>query len=323
MPNDADGGTPMRAIRRVILIAACLGIVPVLLPAPASVAQESSPAYSREGADTCFACHDDQATLAIFRTRHAVPSDSNGPFGHGQLQCEACHGPSGDHSRRLRRNEERPPSLDFGSEASTPIDVQNGLCLDCHRADTGVGWHGNAHDDNEVACADCHSSHAARDPVMTMALQPDVCFTCHADQRLDTLKAYAHPVRQAEMACGSCHSTHGDTAEGHLARPNVNDTCYQCHAEKRGPLLWEHAPVVEDCGSCHDPHGSNHPGMVTLRTPMLCQGCHSQAGHPSLANDADGLAGVNPSQYLLDRNCMSCHTEVHGSNHPSGSKLMR
>ena len=62
-----------------------------------AVGQEG-PDYSREGADTCLSCHEDEGMLAIFRTKHAVPSDSRSPFGHGQLQCEACHGPGGDHA---------------------------------------------------------------------------------------------------------------------------------------------------------------------------------------------------------------------------------
>jgi DmsE family decaheme c-type cytochrome len=108
-----------------------------------------------------------------------------------------------------------------------------------------------------------------------------------------------------------------------LVRQTLNDTCYQCHAEKRGPYLWEHAPVSEDCGLCHAPHGSNHPGMLTRRAPLLCQSCHSQSGHPSVPQTADGLANGVPSQFLLAQSCMNCHTQVHGSNHPSGSKLMR
>ncbi len=311
------------AASALALAVAILCSMSIMLSAPESQAQESSANYSREGADTCFACHDDQVTLAIFRTKHAVPGDNDSPFGHGQLQCEACHGPSGDHSGRVRRNEVRPASIAFGSDADTPVAVQNSMCLDCHRSDTGIGWHRSAHDSDEVSCADCHSSHAANDPVMTTATQPEVCLDCHAEQRTAILKPFGHPIRQGEMDCGSCHSTHEGTSESNLARMTVNDTCFQCHAEQRGPLLWEHAPVVEDCGNCHDPHGSNHPGMVSLRTPMLCQSCHSQIGHPSIQNDATGLAGASPSQYLLDRNCMSCHTEVHGSNHPSGSALMR
>jgi DmsE family decaheme c-type cytochrome len=280
--------------------------------------------YSREGADTCLSCHEEEVVLALFRGAHANPSDPAGPFGHGQLQCEACHGPSGDHAGRVRRGQERPsPGALFGSNAGTPIEEQNGLCLNCHEGDTGFGWHGNDHDDNSVACADCHTSHTASDPVLATATQAEVCFDCHQQQRTQSLKPYAHPIRQGKMDCSGCHSTHGATSEWQFARQTLNDTCFGCHAEKRGPYLWEHAPVTEDCGTCHNPHGSNHPGMLTMRAPMLCQSCHSQAGHPSITNDADGLPGATPSQYLLGQNCMNCHTQSHGSNHPSGSRLMR
>ena len=197
------------------------------------------------------------------------------------------------------------------------------LCLTCHEGDTGFGWHGNSHDDNSVACADCHTSHTAGDPVLETSTQAEVCFDCHQQQRTQSMKPYAHPIRQGKMDCSGCHSTHGATSEWQFARQTLNDTCFGCHAEKRGPYLWEHAPVTEDCGTCHDPHGSNHPGMLTMRGPMLCQSCHSQAGHPSVANDADGLPGATPSQFLLGQNCMNCHTQSHGSNHPSGSRLMR
>ena len=285
--------------------------------------EEEAPSYSREGADSCFACHDDQVTLAVFRTKHAVPSDPRGPFGHGQLQCESCHGPSGDHAGRVRRGQERPPSVDFGSGALAPITVQNALCMDCHESDAGLAWHASGHDNDEVACADCHTSHAARDPVLVTATQPEVCFDCHQQQRSQAMKPYAHPFRQGQMDCSGCHTTHSDPSGEQLTRLTLNDTCYDCHAEKRGPYLWEHAPVAEDCSTCHDPHGSNNPGMVTLRGPMMCQGCHSQAGHPSFASSPDGLATGTPSQFLLGRNCMNCHTQVHGSNHPSGNKLMR
>ena len=80
---------------------------------------------------------------------------------------------------------------------------------------------------------------------------------------------------------------------------------------------------IEGCIACHAPHGSNHPGMLTKRAPLLCQSCHSQAGHPSVAYGTEGLASGMPSEYLLGQNCMNCHSQVHGSNHPSGSKLMR
>jgi len=284
---------------------------------------EAEVPYSKKGADSCFACHDDQVTLAVFRTAHAVPSDSRSPFGHGQLQCEACHGPGGDHAARVRRGQERPPVVKFGPGSETPVIEQNSYCVECHQSDTGFGWHGSAHDDNTVACADCHTSHAERDPVMNTATQADVCFDCHQQQRTQSMKPYSHPIRQGKMDCGSCHSTHGETAELQLVRQTLNNTCYDCHAETRGPYLWEHAPVAEDCSTCHDPHGSNYAGLLTMRAPMLCQSCHSQSGHPSLPQDERGLPSGTPSQYLLGQNCMNCHSQVHGSNHPSGQKLQR
>ncbi len=305
--------------RRGLLIVA-MALAAFATPA---AAQDDGPDYSRKGADTCFQCHDDQVTLAVFRTKHAVPSDPNSPFGHGQLQCEACHGPGGDHSGRVRRGRERPPVVMFGSDSPTPVDVQNGYCMDCHLTDAGTAWHGGAHDLNTVACADCHTSHAERDPVLATATQAPVCFDCHQQQRTQSLKPYAHPVRFGKMSCSDCHSTHGITGDGVMTRTSVNDTCYECHAEMRGPFLWEHAPVPEDCGNCHDPHGSSYAGMLSMRPPTLCQSCHSQAGHPSLPQDERGLPQNTPSPYLLGQSCLNCHDQVHGSNHPSGSQQMR
>jgi len=285
-------------------------------------AQEAN--YSSKGADTCLACHDDEKVLALFRTKHAVPSDSRGPFGHGQLQCEACHGPGGTHAGRVRRGKERPPiGVIFGTGSGTPIEEQNATCLNCHKSDVGFSWHTGSHPSDEVACADCHSSHEEIDAVTQTSTQPEVCFNCHQMQRSETRKAFAHPILEGKMDCMGCHDMHGDNVATQLARLNVNDTCQQCHAEKRGPYLWEHAPVSEDCGLCHAPHGSSHPGMLTKRAPLLCQSCHSQADHPSIPQDAGGLATGTPSQFLLGQNCMNCHSQVHGSNHPSGSKLMR
>jgi len=305
--------------RHLLFVAVLVGLATPGLGA----AQDDAPGYTKEGADTCFQCHDSQKVLAIFRTKHAVPADPDSPFGHGQLQCEACHGPGGNHAGRVRRGQERPPLIQFGPGAVTPVEKQNAQCMNCHLADTGFAWHGSSHDDNTVACADCHTLHAERDPVLATATQAEVCFDCHQQQRTQALKPYAHPLRQGKMACTNCHDTHGDTPERLLARNTVNDTCFECHAELRGPYLWEHAPVAEDCRNCHNPHGSNQPGMLTMRAPMLCQSCHSQQGHPSLPQDERGLPGNLPSQYLLGQACLNCHVQVHGSNHPSGSRLMR
>ena len=307
----------MRNLARVTALAALL-----LAPLLTATGQEPAP-YSDEGADSCLMCHEDESVLPIFRTKHGIPTNANSPFGQGQLQCEACHGPGGNHMQRPAKGEERTPVITFAKNDPTPVATQNGMCLDCHESDVGFGWHSGAHPVDEVSCASCHSVHEVHDPVMTTSTQPAVCDDCHQQVRSQTMKAFAHPVAQGKMDCTSCHSVHGDDTGAGFQQLTALDTCFQCHADKRGPHLWEHAPATEDCGLCHAPHGSNQPGMLTKRAPLLCQSCHSQSGHPSLAFDSSGLPDGTASQYLLGQSCLNCHSQVHGSNHPSGSKLMR
>ena len=308
---------------RIAILSFLCVFLPTVIGAETTGDAASDVSYSLKGADTCIACHDDPLSLAVFLTKHGVPSDPLSPFGQGQLQCEACHGSGGEHSPRVRSGQDRPPIISFRPDDETSISTQNGMCLNCHDSEIGFGWHSGSHNVDEIGCADCHTSHAPRDAVLQTSTQPDVCFDCHQLQRTETLKAFSHPIFEGKMDCSSCHSPHGDTVATTLARQTLNETCYECHAEQRGPYLWEHAPVSEDCGLCHSPHGSNHPGMLTRRAPLLCQSCHSQSGHPSVAYQDDGLAGGIPSRFLLGESCLNCHSQTHGSNHPSGSKLAR
>ncbi len=276
--------------------------------------------YSEEGADTCLACHgEDAKVLAIFKTKHANRADKRTPF--AGLQCEACHGPGAKHA-------------DAGGDAAAinsqkanswvPVAERNKMCLGCHQGGARMGWHGSAHDANQLACASCHKVHAAHDPVLAKKTQADACFACHRQQRADFQKPSSHPVRFGKLACSDCHSVHGSNAKAMLAKPTVNQTCHTCHADKRGPFLWEHAPVAEDCTLCHSAHGAPRPALLTKSPPLLCQSCHTHV-HPSVprtgaALPANGGAGA---VFVVAGSCTNCHSQVHGSNHPSGVKLMR
>jgi DmsE family decaheme c-type cytochrome len=289
--------------------------------APASV---SAVEYSKKGADTCIKCHDEASkfpVFAIFKTRHAMKGDPRTPF--AGLQCEACHGPAGSHVDRVKPGEKRPPILNFGEKSAAPAEAQNRMCLQCHQDANHIGWKGSPHEAGQVSCASCHTIHAAHDPVLDRVTQPDVCFKCHLKERAEFFKPSNHPVRFGQLDCSDCHETHGAGTSMLLTRPTLNETCYTCHADKRGPFLWEHAPVAEDCSLCHTPHGSINPALLTKRPPLLCQQCHSQLGHPSVAYTTQGLPDANPSGFLLAGSCMNCHSQVHGSNSPSGVKLMR
>jgi DmsE family decaheme c-type cytochrome len=287
-----------------------------------AAAEDSS--YTKRGADTCLRCHDESSkfpVLAIFKTRHAQRADARTPF--AQLQCETCHGPGAAHAEEVPEGQKQAPIVAFGAGSHVPIEKQNQVCLGCHENEARIVWKGNAHGDNDVACASCHRVHAQHDPVLSKAAQPDVCYGCHKVQRAEFDKPSAHPVRSAAMECSSCHEVHGSPAEKLLIKPTLNETCYTCHAEKRGPFLWEHAPVAEDCTTCHKPHGSIHPTLLAKRPPLLCQQCHSQLGHPSVARTGAGLPDGSPAGFLLAGSCVNCHSQVHGSNHPSGAKLTR
>jgi DmsE family decaheme c-type cytochrome len=303
--------------------------------APAAAASAPAPAggqgtkYTAKGADTCLDCHDaesDTATFTaagIFKSKHGQRGNAKAPFGPGGLQCEACHGPGGKHAEKSSKKTATINS--FKPDSFYSVQYRNDACLTCHQGRSRNAWHAGAHDRAQLACTDCHRIHTGSDAVLAKASQADVCYRCHKQQRADFYKTSAHPVRYQRMVCSDCHNPHGTTNPAMLIKSTLNQTCYTCHAEKRGPLLWEHAPVAEDCSLCHAAHGAVRPALLTKTPPLLCQQCHSPAGHPSVPRTAGSLPGgsTGPSIFLLAGSCTNCHSQVHGSNHPAGAKLMR
>lgn len=294
--------------------------------------------FSRRGADTCLSCHEDSATFGltrVFANSHGRPAVHGSPFSTSDnsapagLQCEACHGPIGDHGRQvLGEDEIRQPMLNFAGKQNASARLQNGMCLQCHDDHETSRWDGSAHDLADVACADCHQIHASIDLVQRRTNQIEVCEDCHTDVIADVYKRSSHPMRPGfvgsnPLVCADCHEVHGSDGDALTAGTSLNDTCFNCHAEKRGPFLWEHGPAAEDCSICHVPHGSNQKALLVRRPPQLCQGCHSAAGHRNIPQLTDQLPPGTTSEFLLANACMNCHTEVHGSNHPSGDRLRR
>jgi DmsE family decaheme c-type cytochrome len=147
----------------------------------------------------------------------------------------------------------------------------------------------------------------------------ETCGACHVQKRAATMRSSHMPVREGKMTCTSCHNPHGTLTPKLLKENSLNDTCYSCHAEKRGPFLWTHAPVPESCANCHDPHGSNHESMLKVAKPRLCQQCHIESRHPT------NPYGTDPAslKFVLGRSCTDCHANIHGSNHPGGHAFTR
>jgi DmsE family decaheme c-type cytochrome len=297
-------------------------------PSPISVlAVKQAAEYSKEGADTCLKCHDEDSAfpvMAIFKTKHGSRTDPHSPF--AQYQCESCHGPLGEHGKkRLRKDEVREPMIVFAKGSQVPVAEKNAICVSCHQQLDKGHWTDSRHQSSDLACNDCHKIHIGKDPVMVKEQQVQVCGSCHQSEKLASKRFSSHPLENGQMGCTDCHNPHGSNTDKLLLADTINDTCFQCHAEKRGPFAWEHEPASENCALCHNPHGSNQAAMLTQKVPFLCQNCHSSEGHPSLAQDSSKLNTPfnSSSAFLLGRSCTNCHTSVHGSNHPSGSRFQR
>lgn len=252
---------------------------------------------------TCATCHGDYLE-AYGKTKHAKAFAAKSPDGTGE--CESCHGPRSKHienpTTELKVVEARSQSL---------------VCAQCHEGGPRMGWKAGAHHTADVSCTSCHAVMAPKSErgLLKSAKAADTCYTCHAEVRIDINKMSHHPVREGQMDCASCHNVHGSTPSL-LIKATVNDTCFVCHTEKRGPYVWEHAPVRENCATCHTPHGSNNRNLLNAKDSFLCLSCHSYGGHINLPR-------YNRTSNPYGSGCVNCHTSVHGSNHPSGAKLTR
>lgn len=291
-----------------------------LMVAASSDTMSGEGQWADKGAETCLECHDDPEVMGIMHRKHAVSADGRTPF--ASRQCETCHGASPQHLEKPAEGEKRkPPTITFGMNAATPVDEQNNVCLGCHEGGIQMHWRGSTHQFAGLSCATCHDTHEVRSPMETSKGQQEACYSCHTDVRLEMSKKSHHPVREGILSCSGCHNPHGSFTQAMLQGVTVNQTCYQCHEEKRGPFLWEHEPVREDCTNCHTPHGSTQVKLLQTRGPWLCERCHSAQYHPSTVYDGDSIENLD--HHVVANQCLNCHTKIHGSNHPSGVRFLR
>jgi DmsE family decaheme c-type cytochrome len=259
----------------------------------------------------CTRCHnegDDFPVLAIGKTKHGTMADARTPT------CTSCHGESDSHVNKPSSATERPrPDRSFGKHSKTPMEERSATCLTCHQGGKRIHWQSSMHSSREVACSSCHQVHTQHDRVRDRVEQMDVCFACHKEQRAQLNKPSRHPMREGKVVCSDCHNAHGTAGEKMLVRDNVNDTCYSCHMEKRGPFVRTHQPVQENCAICHNPHGTTHDNLLKVRAPFLCQQCHEPSSH---RGSQASLSSSSTSANFLARGCLNCHTNIHGTNNP-------
>lgn len=276
------------------------------------------------GAEMCLSCHESQSSFKDNIHAKAWPKAKGIEF---DKSCETCHGPGSLHAA-AGGDKDNPDFASILSFKKVSPQEASATCLKCHDKGEQAHWTGGKHDAHGVSCVDCHSPHKGHEKNLVKASVTETCFQCHKNVSAQIKRASHHPIAEGKMTCADCHNPHGNLSGTNLKGETVNDTCFKCHAEKRGPFLFEHRPVSEDCSICHTPHGSNHGKLLKQRAPFLCQSCHSISRHPgTLYAINPTAAGANAyeksSNRVLYKACLQCHPNVHGSNHPSGAFLMR
>ncbi len=324
-----------RRVSGLGLALCALGVLAIvmLFASAAAAAPPTIPGATYVGSDTCKGCHADQAK----KMDHTLHGKLLGtPLAKGQLQargCEACHGPG---SKHVEDQANPANNFRFGKKSILGAADKNAICLQCHANGKQILWAGSPHESRDVTCVTCHTVHGpasqkgqlklvkaerfdSRSQAMD-AVQFDLCGTCHPVRAMQ-FGRYSHMPLAAQgeggrITCTSCHNPHGTVTEKLIAAVSINENCTTCHADKRGPFIWEHPPVLENCLNCHHAHGSNNPSLLRIKQPRLCETCHAGGRH-------NAQTYTQRDYKVFNRSCVNCHANIHGSNHPSGRDFTR
>jgi DmsE family decaheme c-type cytochrome len=271
--------------------------------APATEAQEV----------VCAKCHD-SAVAGLKAGKHSAHKDPTGST------CQSCHGDASPHLQDPAKN-----AMKKVFAKTAPASDKEKVCLTCHGGNRQLTfWDAGKHKKNDVACNDCHNIHSkpgnpSISPFVTTlrTLQHETCSSCHKQIRAQINKTSHHPIVEGKVACSDCHNPHGAMSQAMVKEESVNKLCVNCHGDKRGPFVWEHAPVEENCLTCHNSHGSNHAKLLNEKVPNLCQDCHDWSRHPGTyyGGNQSFAPGAQNTRFLA-RSCINCHQTIHGSNAP-------
>jgi hypothetical protein len=55
--------------------------------------------------------------------------------------------------------------------------------------------------------------------------------------------------------------------------------------------------------------------MLNVARPRLCQQCHTLGSHAQPGNPF--------SRFEVGNSCQNCHSQIHGTNNPSGARFQR
>ncbi len=251
------------------------------------------------GADTCATCHEEVSK------NFATNPHTKMALMHGNangVTCENCHGAGSEH---VAGGGDVTKIFDPAKASAKDVDSK---CLSCH-AGAHPDFDRSPHAKANVSCISCHSIHGSKEETLLKAPQPQLCYQCHGDVRTALNMPFHHPVNEGVVKCTDCHDVHGTFQNNNLRMTaDQNMICTKCHADARGPYVYEHAAVkAEGCLGCHSPHGSQNARMLNMPSiNTLCNQCHSRVANATIHGMGAGSDDMQP--------CTSCHTYIHGSN---------
>lgn len=290
-------------------------------------AEASNDAADYVGSDTCKTCHED-----IYKAWEKTPhwkTTLNKAAGLSKQGCEGCHGPGKAH---VEGGGDKAKIFMFGQVSPKEVSAR---CLTCH-AGAHPNFERSPHGRANVSCTDCHSVHALKSGAGGRALnseasgralqsesnllkvsQPQLCYSCHSDVKPAFAQPFHHRVNEGLITCSDCHDAHGSFKGKQLkATADQNAICTKCHAETRGPFVFEH-PVIkaEGCTACHSPHGSPNARLLNVsNVNTLCLQCHSATNLKAFPNAVSEQGGPVHNQAAQYTPCTNCHSQIHGSN---------
>jgi len=281
------------------------------------------------GTENCLAACHEHDQLKLFFDASTMGVQLKKESGMPLVDCESCHGPGSLAIKDLTKElveEKARQGIKTECNFKTLIDLKNLpataqslICLKCHTANATFNmhnWNAGVHAINEVSCFDCHDVHAGPDLKVTPLASGKLCFNCHQDSQAQFSLPSHHPLKEGRVFCVDCHNAHGGFTDQDLLQDSIKETCVQCHAEKRGPFLYEHADVAENCLNCHSPHGSVNNNLLNQREPFLCLQCHES--HRINTNTGGIISRIASERgNALFTRCTDCHSSVHGADVPS------
>jgi hypothetical protein len=203
------------------------------------------------------------------------------------VQCENCHGPSGNHAANPDDPTARP-RLEIAAE----------VCGGCH---TGV--HQPTFEEWKS------SSHSTVVEDMNPANRIDSCGRCHSGSaRWSLIESRPLPVGDANIGivCINCHEPHSKTRNPfQLYSPLASTNDY--FMTTSDPFLSRYDPNINTCAQCHNHRGASWTS--TSRSPH-----HSPQYNMLLGTVGLLASGENPHQpashaLLIKDQCVGCHMQ--------------